>query len=172
MKLRLVLEGRRAEEVRIIDIMPEVIERKEPTQGTFFDVAPQGIDDDINLDLDLDSPNLVLLTEDPKPEPFFESKTISLKDREQVVLQIHVVAQMYYYSYRFKIIYFIGGEKREQIVSNGNMPFEITGPRCTPDRKALSYRAVYALQDDFSVKPAPHPEKYVGEEWDACDLHG
>jgi hypothetical protein len=173
MKLRLLLEGRRAEEVRIIDIVPEVIERKDPTQGTFFDVPPQGVDDDINLDLDLDSPNLVLLTAGSNPgPPFFESKTISLKDREQVVLQIHVVAQMYYYSYRFKIIYFIGGEKREQIVSNGNMPFEITGPRCTPDRKALSYKTVYALQDDFSVKLAPHPEQYVGEEWDPCDLHG
>jgi hypothetical protein len=170
MKLKLVLEGRRAEEVRIIDILPELVERKEPAQGTFFDVPPQGVDDDFKLYLDLDSPNLSLLTADPEPgRPFFESKTISLKDREQVVLQIHVVAGTHYYSYRFKIIYFIGTEKREQIVGNGDAPFEITGPRCTPDRKAVSYKAVYALQEDFSVKPTSHPERYESKNWDPCE---
>jgi len=138
MKFKIVLEGRRAEEITIESLTPHTITEADPPQGVLMDIPAQGEEDDISAFLDLDvRPHTLRDAVMPKgtdpgaftvPEPggpFLASKTISLKDREQVVLNISIESIVHYYKFDFDATYIKGGKEYHKIIDNNGKGFEI-----------------------------------------------
>jgi hypothetical protein len=165
--LRMTLEGRRTEQIRIVDIAPEIISREQPLSGTFFYRPPQGGDPIIKMLLDLDQnppvPREVSWSGNAEHigKPYFENSTISLTEAEQQVALVRVRSLQSYVKFRLKITYQVDGETRSTVVDDAGRPFEVTGPNLATDVDKLSYENVFSLNgSDFTMCRAAHPEVF------------
>jgi hypothetical protein len=91
--LRVTLEGRSNQDVRILGIRP-VVERTTPLDGTLFFAPSQEGEPSMNMIVDLDDPMPVLRKADENGtpgRPYFDNNSIRLPDHEQDVLVIRVM---------------------------------------------------------------------------------
>jgi hypothetical protein len=166
--IRVILEGRRNQQIRILGIRPVMVEQTPPLGGMLFNVPPQAGDATMQMIIDFDRPNPVvreiLPGSDPLSgpkggRPFFDNNTISLRDREQQVLLIRAAVTWYYAAFNLQIDYRIGDESRTMQISDHGQPFRVTGlhPGTEPD--TLSYERAFTLQSDFSLCPVANPHR-------------
>jgi hypothetical protein len=158
--LRLTLEGRRREQIQIVDIRPTALRRSEPSDGTFFDLPPQGFNPSLEMGMDLDqlTPVARLIdSEGRMRQPFFESGAISLKDREQDEVIIRLTTSRYNVSFKLAITYKIGGDERSVVIDDQGRPFRLTAVRCDRATRKASYQRAFVLGNDFSVVEAANP---------------
>jgi hypothetical protein len=174
--LRVVLEGRRNRQIRILDIRPVVVEQTPPLSGTLFNVGTQGGEPTLRMIIDFDRPNPVVrdvLPEsdplDPKSgRPFFDNVTISLRDREQQVLLIRAIVRRYYAAFKLQIDYRIGDESKIMEITDHGQPFRVTGLNPGPEPHTLSYKRVFELQGNFSLCPVADPYRIPTNSMAAC----
>jgi hypothetical protein len=152
LSLRIVLEGRSNEEVRILDIRPVAVRRTAPIDGTLFNVTPQGSTPTLRMIVDLDDAVPVLRTAviGPRDEligtrPFFEEKTIRLRDRERDVVLIRATAERYSVAFKLEVDYVVGARRKRTVIDNRGRPFRVTGTSCTTEPGVASYKRIYDL---------------------------
>lgn len=174
--LRVVLEGRRNQQIRILDIRPVVVEQTPPLSGTLFNAGPQGGEPTLRMIIDFDRPNSVVrevLPEsaplDPKGgRPFFDNTTISLRDREQQVLLIRTTVTRYHVAFKLQIDYRIGDESKIMEIADHGRPFRVTGINPGPEPHTLSYERAFELQGDFSLCPVADPHRIPTNSMPTC----
>jgi hypothetical protein len=155
--VRVVLQGNRNEQIRILNIEPVQVRRTPPINGTFFDISGQGATGNIDMAFKFDQPVPQALNVTggifsmPTSEPYFEAHSISLINGEQVVLVIGAESDCYDSSFKLAIYYVVGGSGGTEIVSNNGRPFQVTGYRLV--KGSISYRHIYVAQGNFSVTP-------------------
>jgi hypothetical protein len=165
--VRLIVEGRRNQEIHILDIRPDITERTDPLGGTLFDVGAQAATPTLQMMFDMDHPNPIaheaLLdpgTEELRPgRPFFEKTTVSVRDRERQVLVLRATANRHYVAFALKIDYRIGDENKTLVVNHHGKPFGVTGPHLGPKPDIMSYERAYQLQGDFSLCRLANPHR-------------
>ena len=135
--LRLVLQGRTNQEIRVVDIRPTDVRRASPLAGTLFYIPPQEGAASIQMMLDMDSPEPVMRsvadTDEfgPVPgEPYFETNTIRLADRDEDVLVIRASALRQAVRFRLRVDYLLGGSPKTMVVDDNGKPFAITPLHC------------------------------------------
>jgi hypothetical protein len=159
LSLRITLEGRRNQQIRITGIVPEIIQRSEPLAGTLFDMPGQGGEASLRMLLNLDENRPVVreMAKDSDPlnlkygSPYFDANTISLKDTEQQVVILRVRAERFFVTFRLRVEYQIGGETTGMTIDDGGKPFAITALHLGSGVGMLSYEHAFRLRGDFSL---------------------
>jgi hypothetical protein len=147
--VKIVVEGNRDDMVRIMGIRA-VKHCQSPLTGTIFSDPPAGADDSIMIGFDLDSPNTDARVATPQSigqRAYFASKTISLKAKEQQVLQVVAATLKHYCEYRLEMTVLDGDRVVTEVIGNGEQPFQVTSLiRGGADRHIVysAYKAVYA----------------------------
>jgi hypothetical protein len=152
LSLRVVLEGRRNQEIRILDIRPVGVRRTAPANGTLFYLPPQGSTPTMKMIVDFDDPLPVLRTavigqgdELVGTDPFFEEKTIRLRDRERDVILLRATAERYSVAFKLEVDYLIGATRKRLVIDDGGRPFRVTGMNCGAEPGIASYASAYQL---------------------------
>jgi hypothetical protein len=161
--IQLVLEGRRNEEIRILDIQPVIVARTAPLDGTLFFLPPQGGVPTLQMVANLDSPIPVIDTvgsnNKPTHEPYFDSYSISLHDAEQQTLTIRATTERFNVAFTLRVRYAIGGHRETETITDNGHPFRVSAPHCVGAGIA-SYQHVVALQGNFSALPTHDPHHF------------
>lgn len=162
--VQLVVEGRRNQEIRILNIHPIIITRAAPLDGTLFFLPPQGNQPTLQMATNLDAPIPIISTVDTKGHPthdaYFEKNSISLRDTEQQTLNIRATSARFAVTFTLRIDYSIGGRQESQTVTDHGHPFHVSAPHCGTGAGIVSYEHVFALQGDFSALPVPDPHQF------------
>jgi hypothetical protein len=160
LSLRLTVEGRLNQEIRVLDIRPMLVgQRSAPLDGTLFYIPPQEADPVMNMIFDMDalSPQARAVDEEGRiAEPFFEKNTISLPEGEQDTIVIRTYSKKFSVAFFVRMQYQIGGEVRHVDIYDHGKPFRLTAMSCDRDRKTR-YRRAYALNGDFSLRAESDP---------------
>jgi hypothetical protein len=144
----ITLRGRAAQQVRITDIVPQIVGGSchAPLGGHLVYAPGQGAVEVIPLDVTIDArrPRLEHWRQDNKgEEPYFTgptAKQITLNKDESQSFLVHAVAHTGYCRWRYRVHYQLGGVGAEMTLSRpGGKPFEMTAE--LPD--AGDYPAVY-----------------------------
>jgi len=165
--IRAILEDRRNQEIRILDIRPVISERAEPFGGTLFFIPPQEGAATMRMMIDLDRPDPIVSEAAKNPttgkiesgKPFFADTTISLHDREQEVLIIRATAVLHYVAFKLQIHYRLGDKDMTTLISDHGQPFRITGFHFGPQHSVLAYEGAYELQGDYSLRQTTDPSR-------------
>ncbi|MBM7775745.1 hypothetical protein JOD54_005949 [Actinokineospora baliensis] len=162
--LRITLEGRRNQLIRVVDVAPRIVSREPPPAGTLLLMPAQGGDAALRMLVDLDEPRPVLrlvVGDNPFDKkggtPYFDANTISLKDNEQQVIVLRARSQRDLFRFDLTVTYQIGGETRHQTIDDGGKPFAVAGPSKTASG-LLSYQHVHQLDNDYSLCELPNPQ--------------
>jgi hypothetical protein len=175
--LRIVLEGRSNQEVRILDIRPVVTERRAPVAGTLFSVTPQAGAPTMKTIIDLDDPLPVLRTLVLKDgwlpvggRPYFEDNTIRLKDRERDVLLVRAAANRYSVAFKLEVDYLVGAKRKTTVIDDAGRPFRVTGVHCGSKPGIASYTSAYELaeQGPLRLEPLTHPTRVPVQQTGIC----
>jgi hypothetical protein len=151
LSIRALLEGRRNQEIRVVDIHPVNIKREPPFGGTLFYIPPQEGAPTLQMVFDMDErfPHAREFTMDGDTivpgSPFFSKTTISLPDHAQDVLLIRAITKKQAISFDLQVTYFVGGEQREAIFNDNGNPFRVTTEHCDASTHFASYGNVYTL---------------------------
>jgi hypothetical protein len=167
--LQIILEGRRNQQIRITSIAPEIEEKSEPLTGTLFNIPIQAGDASLRmlLDLDEDRPVVREVEEDDATfelksgDPYFDANTISLNDNEQQVVVLRALTNRYFFTFRIKVTYQIGGETKDMVVDDNGKPFAITAMHYGSDPAVRSYEHAFSLGGDFSLCELPNPSRIL-----------
>lgn len=143
LSLRLGLEGRRQQAVRIVNIRPEVTKRSDRYLGTLFTYYEEGGSDAEQMAVDLDDRNPQADAVSPDTGevvgPYFAERTITLAEGEVVAATINFTTQDAYIEFDI-VIEVVYGDQREEIrINDSGRPFTLTA--CGPTMK--DYGAVY-----------------------------
>lgn len=166
LSIRLVVQGKRNQQVRIVGISPDSLHRAAPLAGTIFNVPPQAGAPTMRMIFNLDEVNPVARnvgsdetsgqgTKDTGA--FFGDTTITLHDGEQEVIVIRATTAHFYATFNLKIDYLVGTTKKSVIVTNHGRPFRVTGEHCGATPGTLDYQRSFTLQGDFSLTPDSNP---------------
>jgi hypothetical protein len=172
--LRMVVEGRRNQEIRILDIRPKIVERTPPLDGTLFDAPGQGAGPTMKMLLDLDRAHpivteAVITDDEVKSGPaFFGNTTISLKDREEQVIILRALAVNHYAAFELIFEYRLGDKARTMTLTNQGQAFRVTGPRLGAGPDELSYQDAFELQGDFSLCRIAEPRRFSRRSGNRC----
>jgi hypothetical protein len=154
--LRLALQGPSNQEVEIVDIRPIELERTPLLSGTLSYLPPQEGAASIALLLNTDELRPVMRAVagvdewgQVPGEPYFETTTISLADRERDVVVIRASAQHTAVRFKLRLDYLLGGELKTIVIDDEGRPFRITPLNCVA-RGVATYQAVY----EFGVAEA------------------
>ncbi|KPC80313.1 hypothetical protein [Streptomyces sp. NRRL S-4] len=132
----ITLQGRAAQQVRITDIVPELVGSpcKANLGGNLVQALSQGVMDVIPLQVAVDSPQprLKASGKDGKAaEPFFTgpgAKHITLNQNETEAFIVHATSEKGYCRWRYRVRYEVGGSTAEMTIgAPGGEPFELTG---------------------------------------------
>jgi hypothetical protein len=126
--VKIVVEGNRDSAVRILGIRA-LKHCQSPLIGTLFLDPAAGADDNIMIGFDLDSADTnarVATQVSIGQRPYFSSKTISLKAKEQQVLQVFARTHRYYCEYRLQMTVLDEGKTVTEVIGNGKEPFRVT----------------------------------------------
>ncbi|WP_440107710.1 hypothetical protein [Streptosporangium sp. H16] len=160
LSLRLTLEGRLNQEIRVLDIRPVFVgQRSAPLDGTLFYAPPQEADPVMNMIFDMDalSPLAHEVNDDGSVgKPFFEKNTISLPDTEQDTVIIRTFTKKHTLTFFMRMKYKVGGETRQMDIYDQGKPFRLTAMNCDRKQKAR-YRQAFALNPDFSLRAVSDP---------------
>jgi hypothetical protein len=186
--LRLTLEGRRAQPIRIDAIEAVDVRRQRPYTDTFLSIPPQGMNNTIRMMFNLDEIRPVARTaspvgpnEPPRPierddvrpgAPFFQSATLTINDREEDAIVLQSVVTRWATSFNVRIAYRVGDQSKTLLITNGGHPFAVTPLHCT-DHTVLSqgrqlveghvsYRQIWQNRNDFTgADPVADPAHYA-----------
>ena len=119
--IRIAVTGNREEGVRIVDAKP-IAECSGPHTGALFWAPPQGEEESIRLQFDLDqiSPQPTYKNEQGDVVPYFPDKTISLKKNEQQVLQIEAMTEKHACSFKLEITVLEGNQRKKQTIHDSD----------------------------------------------------
>lgn len=126
--VRLVLEGNRADAVRIVDADVES-NCSAPLDGTIFLDPPAGGDQSIRLDFDLDAQDSAptYRAEDGSTAQYFPAQTISLANEEQVTLVVTASTREQHCTFAVVLSVLEGDRTTEvRIPEAGARPFAVT----------------------------------------------
>jgi hypothetical protein len=162
--IRLVLEGRRNEEIRILDIQPVIVSRTAPLDGTLFFLPPQGAAPTLQMATNLDVPIPVIdnVGSNGKPthKPYFDAYSISLHDGEEQTLTIRATTEHFNVAFKLRVSYVIGNHEETKVIANNGQPFRVSAPHCNTRPGIASYQHVVALQGNFSALPVQNPHAF------------
>lgn len=168
LRVRILFEGRRSQEIQIVNVGLTDIERLPPVRGTLVDLGYQGsgvAHQQIAFDLNDPLPAARKLDPDGKVgDPYFKNYSISLHDREQVILLVNLRVRNQTAKFRLKADYLIGGEMRSIRIDHNGVPFQVTSVVCNPDGSETGdYYHAYRMDSVDSVgqlglkmEPDPH----------------
>jgi hypothetical protein len=170
LSLRIALEGRSNEELRILDIRPVDVVRTAPVAGTLFYIPPQEGAATLRMIVNLDDPLPVVRTavigsgdELVGTRPFFEENTIRLRDRERDVILLRATAERYSVRFKLEVEYLIGAKRKHAVIDDDGRPFRVTGMNCTAEPGIASYANAYELGNDpqglLRLVEAPDPSR-------------
>lgn len=171
LSLRLLLEGRSSQEIRVVDIEAVDIKREPPYSGTLFSVPPEAGPTNLQMIFNLDESfprarEAVYTTNPYTPEPgalFFSKTSIPLPDRHQELVVARFRTEKNAVSFAIRIAYVIGGERRQMTIDDNGKPFRVTSSsQCSPDSSEPSYDSVYELGigAGHSIGQVTDPTKY------------
>ncbi len=134
--LTILLQGKRDETIRIIDVRPHILSVGPVFDGTCVTLPTQGQADvfPVHADLDHLSPGTP-----GEPRSTYLEKSIDLKKEERATVEFGVVARKHSYTWEVEIVYDYGDEPHFQhmyVKNTGGVPFRVTGP-------AKTYGVVY-----------------------------
>ncbi|MFI0149548.1 hypothetical protein [Streptomyces lydicus] len=130
------LQGRAAQQVRITDIVPQLVGGKcaPPLRGDLVLAPGQGVTDVIPLEVAIDGPmpRLTAYTKGAKKgESFFTgpgAKQITLNQNESEAFLIRATSGRGHCLWRYRVEYQVGGSPASMTLSReGGKPFELTG---------------------------------------------
>jgi hypothetical protein len=156
LSIRVLLEGRRNQEVRVVDIYPVNIKREPPFSGTNFYMPPQAGGPNLQMIFDMAerfprAREFAMNGETIVPgDLFFRKATISLPDRAQDVLVIRATTKKQAISFELQVTYFVGGEQRQVVFNNNGKPFQVTATHCDAATHFASYANAYELGKPYS----------------------
>ncbi|MFI5960022.1 hypothetical protein [Cryptosporangium sp. NPDC051539] len=185
--VRVTLEGRRNQPVKIDAIEAVNVQRRNPYSGIFLSIPPQGPGNTIKMMLNLDEVRPVVRAAIPVPSgdpprtterdgvrpgsPYFADKTLTIDDAEEDALVVQSIAARWATSFDLRITYRLGDQTRSLLVDNDGHPFAVTPLNCidhsVSDRGQLvseghvSYQQVWELKNDFTgAAPVADPHHY------------
>jgi hypothetical protein len=146
--VKIVAEGNRDNAVRILG-MRALKRCRSPLTGTLFLEGSEAGDDSIMIGFDLDSDDANARVATPISigrGSYFASKTISLKDGEQQVLQVLASTRRYYCEYRLQMSVLDEGKTVTEVIGDGNEPFRVSSFATSASGNIAypRYRALYA----------------------------
>lgn len=166
--LRLLLEGRRNQEIRIVDIAPVNIKKERPFAGALFYLPPQAGAPNLQLMFNMDESfpqarEPVFDQSRNKSVPgglVFTKTSIALPDTRQELVIGRFVTERSSISFALRLTYLIGGEQRAMTIDNQGRPFLVTARSCDPSRRSIYARAYELGGESFSVVPASDTGKF------------
>jgi hypothetical protein len=167
LSIRIVLEGRRREQIRILNIAPVDVHRSSPPSGALFYAPPQGGGADLLMMTDFDQPrpavDSILPADGPvfKPgRPYFDTNTISLTENEQQVIMYRATVTKYSVTFELQVDYLIGDQKKNLIITDSRHPFAVTGAHMNTADDNLSYRHIFTIDGAFQYCPVDNPQDF------------
>jgi hypothetical protein len=174
--VRVTLEGRRNQPIKVDAIEPVNIRRQAPYSGIFLSIPPQGPGNTIKLMFNLDEVQPIARVavpvkegDPPKPTekddirpgpPFFQNTTLTVNDGQEDAIVIQSVATRWATSFDIRIAYRVGDQAKSLIINNAGHPFAVTPLNCTdhstfadghPDAPGhVSYQQVWEIRNDFT----------------------
>ncbi|POX42730.1 hypothetical protein C3486_03935 [Streptomyces sp. Ru73] len=169
--VQVVLEGLRQDPVRITDLSVRA-DCTAPLTGTLMLSPSAGADDSVRIGVDLDSPRRVPYLRDTsgKKRPYFPGHTISLAEKEQVVLDLVATTARHYCSYTYRLTVLTQEGERSLDIDDHGKPFKVTAvPAKTVDgfrAKYPAFRRLYiggVINPDGATNPWPRkdPKTFV-----------
>jgi hypothetical protein len=166
LRVRLLLEGRRNQQIRVTDIVVTNSKDIATVSGTLVNLHEEGGDGSIEVLFDLNDPLPGARIPEPNPNgpglvagnPYFSQNTISLNDREQVVVVPEVrPAANHASEFELSVRYTIGGERRSMTIDNNGQPFRVTPLSCRAGAIDPVYDRIYGLHtgDIWTVASLP-----------------
>jgi hypothetical protein len=167
--LQLQVEGRRNQQVTIVDIRPRIIKRTIPLAGTLIDIPSEGqlatrmgLNLDERLPVPREVPEDIFFDEvDKWGGKYFEKFTINLKDQGSETLLIGLFTLRHYIEFDLVFTYTLGGVSKTQTVDNNGRHFRITAPNCIEGTPLMSYRRAFAnaASGVWGVGPVANPAR-------------
>lgn len=176
--LRITLEGRRAEPIRVDNVYPVDINRTPPLDGTYLDIPPQAPGETINMMFNFDEVNprarvAVGGNDGATPgDPFFQQHTLTLTDTDEDTISLKSVVSRWAVSFKVRIDYRIGTRSGHLVVDNGGHPFAISPYPCVDHGTRDANKAwtkpgharfdqVWKLRNDFTgIEQVKDPHHY------------
>jgi hypothetical protein len=167
--LQLQVEGRRNQQVTIVDIHPKIIKRTSPLAGTLIDIPSEGelatrmgINFDERVPMPREVPEDGFFDDvDTWSGRYFEKFTINLNDRGSETLLIGLITLHHYIEFDLVFTYTLGGASRTETVDNNGQHFRITAPNCIEGTSFMSYRHAFANSANgrWGVGPVANPAR-------------
>ncbi|MFI9643975.1 hypothetical protein ACIG87_28665 [Micromonospora sp. NPDC051925] len=177
--IRLAIEGRRNQPIRIDSVKPVNVRHDKPYGGTLLLVPPQESGTVVEMMFNFDEVEPQARTAvggegsgyEPG-EPFFRRRTVTIKDAVEDVLMIRSVATRWAVSFDIRIDYRIGDQAKSAIINDDGHPFSFTPARCVDSSGSgadgsllseghVSYEHIWALRDDFQgIDEAAKPDRF------------
>jgi len=166
LSLRILAQGQRHQQIRILRIRPVNLRRTAPLAGTLFNLPPQEGSPTMKMMFDLDEVNpvaraVIVDEQNVRVRPggdFFADQTITLQDGEQQVILLRAATSRFNAAFDLQIDYVVGTTRKTRIISDRGRPFQVTAPPCGPASGPYAYGRAFELQGDFSIVPDPNPQ--------------
>ncbi len=151
LRVRVVLEGRRNQQIQITDLALSDVQTMEAVGGTLLTLHSEGDSDNQQIVYDLSDPlpRARELREDGSLGDFyFKNNTISLIDGEQVVVLAQFNAKPSTATeFTLRLRYSMGGGARSMVIDNDGLPFKVTSVSCRePDTYYSAYDHAYIME--------------------------
>lgn len=153
---RVILRGEWPEPVRITDLRP-IVSCHPIVAGTYFYSPSAGAEGGVRLGLDLDDQRPSARTVNDAGQfgdPYFNTKTYTLKKDEEAVFNITAIAKKAACAYRLEFQLLVGERTTTQTVDDHGQPFRISGIA----KDVHSYQKIY-------VGGVVVPNKRPGVQW-------
>jgi hypothetical protein len=152
LRLRILLEGRRSQQIQVTDLAIIDLRSGPAPRGTLVHIPPQGGGAITQLAYDLSDPFPVAqaVREDrPTGQPYFLGNGISLADQEQVPLTAQLVAEPgASEEFRLQLRYTLGGRGKTRTIDDHGRPFRVAALNCSRSADGstvLSYDSAYLM---------------------------
>jgi hypothetical protein len=155
LRVRLLFEGRRNQQIRITDLVVTNARAVPTVSGTLINLQEEGGVGSIEVLFDLDDPLPEARIPELNPngagvtagDPYFSKNTISLSDREQVVVMPEFwPAGGHASEFEISVQYTIGGERRNFTIDNNGQPFRISPLNCRAGAEEPIYDRIYGVR--------------------------
>lgn len=151
----IMLTNERDQDIKIVNIEPDIVERGKPWSGTIFCVPPQEGVPNLQMLFDLDSPNPIARTTNEAMteigDPFFQSKTIDVAKKGQETLAVRATTDRHFVAFRLRVTYVINQERKEAVIDDNGRPFRVTALNET-SKGTYIYGRFYAVTPEFTMR--------------------
>jgi hypothetical protein len=151
--LRLALEGRRNQPIRVDSVQPINIRRSKPYDGTLLFIPPEDSGNTVEMIFNFDEvePRARIAVDrdgagsNYEPgELFFQKKTLTLKDAVEDAVVIRSLTTRWAVSFEIRIDYHIGDQAKYMIINENGHPFALSPANCTDRTKLAADGSVVA----------------------------